>query len=114
MRKGLWLAGLLAALGAARPAVAQSAMNWTPVPAATTLPTTNNPALPIAQPMSYSSGFRFLDLFHFGPFLSNTTTFGGSTFPTQAQMQASSGAYLAAFGYQQPAPPKSSWWPWGH
>jgi hypothetical protein len=118
MRKGLWLAGLLAALGVVRPAAAQvtgsGALNYTPVIGTPTNVITN-PSLPVAQPMSYSYGTTLANLFHFGPFLSNTTTFGASTFPTQTQMQASTSTYLAAFGYQQPAQStKKSWWRWWH
>ncbi len=112
MRRCLFLAGLVAVLGMARPAAAQSPISWMPVsgqpatPAASATPTLP----PIAAPMSVSSGFRLADLFHSGPNISNTTRVGSSTFPNQLQMP--NALYLGYFGFQEPGRMPRPWWLW--
>jgi hypothetical protein len=110
MRKGLWLAGLLAALGGARQAAAQNPVNWTPVTATTNFTFNPNPLLnPISQPQQVSYGFRLLNLFPSGPNLSITPTVGTTTYPLQAEMPGR--LYLSAFGMHQYGM-RRPWWQW--
>ncbi len=111
MRKGLWLAGLLAALGGARSAAAQGAVNWMPVTATNNFVFNPNPLLnPISQPMQVSYGFRLLNLFpSSGPNISTTPTIGTTAYPLQIQMPGM--AYLSAFGMHQYGR-RRPWWQW--
>jgi hypothetical protein len=133
MRKGLWLAGLLAALGGARPAAAQfsfsssspstaqqatipgagqSVVNWVPVTGTNSFTLNPNPLLnPVSQPQQVSYGFRLMNLFpSSGPNISTTPTIGASSYPLQAQMPGR--AYLSAFGMHQYGLRQRPWWQW--
>jgi hypothetical protein len=106
MHRGLWLFAVLLALAGVSPAQAQrrsiffggvDPTNLTFVPV-----DTSQSVVPIAQPVTRSTGFRLVDLLPRIPLPGARPVIGRSTFPAESQLPGLD--YLKAFQYRPPRP----------
>jgi hypothetical protein len=104
MRKGLWLAGLVLGLCAARPAAAQSAVSWGPQVGSiqNRVISTDTSQVPIAQPMTRSFGFRLANLFPNVTRMAAKPDTATTIFPTPSQLPGKD--YFSVFGMHRPQP----------
>jgi hypothetical protein len=101
MRTRLWLAAVAAALAGAGSASAQQALTWGPVngPLIFQVVNTDRNQLPISGPMLAPTKFSLTSIFGNVGNITNQHVWGGSNFPTPAQMPGK--AYLSNFGIQR-------------
>jgi hypothetical protein len=111
MRAYIWIATVAVAAAWTTSASAQTTYNIIQ-PSAYTGATTSRNNLPVGGSASTSNSFKLTSLFYGGAHMPNKPTAGASNFPTPAQMQALSPAYMSYFGVQRPTTAVANQSPW--
>jgi hypothetical protein len=111
MRAYIALAGIAVALAWSSSASAQTQYNIIQ-PSAFQNTSVTRSNMPVGGPAAASNSFKLTNLFYRGAHVTGKPTVGASNFPTPAQMQALSPAYMNYFGVQRPITNPAQASPW--